>query len=81
MRAPQLVGGADAFVGTSRGHADVGDDHIGGVLLDALEERRQVGSDTDELEVALSGEEATHAVAQQDVVLGQHDPDRHGEKP
>ena len=67
--------GLDALVAAGGRHPDVGDDHVRRAALDDIEQLRQVPGHPDQLEVLIGRDQAGHALPQEDVVLGQRDPD------
>ena len=71
-------GGPDAFVGAGGRHADVGDHHVGPLLLGDAQQPVVVGAHTHHVEIGLRLDELAHALADEVVVLGQHHSDRHG---
>ncbi len=77
MGGAEVVGGLDSLVGAGRGHADVGDDHVGCALVDQGEQRGKVAGDTDEVEVHLAVDDARDPFAYEEVVLGEDDT-QHG---
>ena len=68
----------DALVGVRGRHPDVGEDRVGSELLDGGKELGQVGDGRDQLQVVGRREERGRSFADQVVVLGEHDPKRHG---
>ena len=46
-------------------------------VVDRVEQRVEVPAHGDDLEVGLRLEQAPHSLADEVVVVGQHDPDRH----
>jgi CheY-like chemotaxis protein len=79
VRPPQAGGGLQPLVGVSRRHADVGDDHVRALGLDRLVQTREVTAGGHHLDGGLATrlQQATHALADKEVVLRQHGPDRH----
>ena len=71
----QPGGGLDALVPAGGRHADVGDHDVGLAALDEGEQLGQVGRGADELEVRVGGDQPGDALPQEDVVLGQRNPD------
>ena len=70
MPSSELPGGMRMSVTTTSGlHA-----------IDGLEQRLEVAADGDDLEPGLGLEQAPHALADEVVVLREHDPDRHGRR-
>jgi hypothetical protein len=63
----------DAFVGEGRQHPDIGQDGIGGVLGDRLEQRVGVAHGLDELDVVDLGQQHGNALAHEVVVLSEDD--------
>ena len=77
-----MGGGLDALVGAGRGHADVGDHHVGLDLLDQGEQPGQVVGRPHQLQPVLLADELLHPLTEECVVLGEHHPDRlHGRQP
>jgi hypothetical protein len=68
-------GGLDALVAAGGRHADVGDHDVRLAALDDGEQLRQVGRGADELEVRVGGDQPGDALPQENIVLGQRDPD------
>jgi len=73
----QEVGRADALVGPGRRHPDVGDDDVRPLGLDCGEQRVQVVAGGDDLDVGLRLEQAARALADEVVVVGDDDAQRH----
>ena len=71
------LGGAQTLVGVGRRHPDVDDRDVRLVLADGGEQLRGVAGLGDDLEAGL-GEQAGDALAQEDRVVGQGDPEGHG---
>ena len=69
--------GAQTFVGVGGRHPDVDDRDVRVLLADGGEELRGVAGLGDDLESGL-GEQAGDALAQQDRVVRERDPERHG---
>jgi hypothetical protein len=80
VRLAQPFGGLDAFVGAARRHADVGDDDVRVFCVNRGEQRAEVAADGRDLEVRPRLEQTPHTFADQVVVLGEHEPDRHGKR-
>ncbi len=78
VRGPDRLGGADALVGAGRRHPDVGHDDVGLVLGHEGEERIEVFAGADHLDVVVGVEEPGDRLADQIVVFGDDDTDRHG---
>ena len=78
MRLAQPLGGLDPLVVVPRRHADVGDDDVRPLRVDRGEQRVEVAAHGGDLEVGLRLEQAPHSFAHEVVVVGQHQPDRHG---
>ena len=77
VRVPDRVRAVDPLELERRRHLDVGDHHVGHLLGGGLEQRRRVGGHPDDLDVIVGIEERPDALANQDVVLPQHDSDAH----
>ena len=75
MALADLLGGVDALALERRGHANVGDEHLRRGLGGAGDQLVVVGGDTHDLEVGLDAEHRPHALADDDVVVGQEDRD------
>lgn len=58
-------------------HADVGEDDIGPVRLDGVEQRVQVVAHCDERQLRLALDQQPHALTDEVAVLGEHHADRH----
>jgi hypothetical protein len=56
-----------------RRHPDVGDDHVGPVALDGLDQSVEVGAACNDLETWLEPEEPLEALPDKQVVLGNSD--------
>ena len=63
----------------ARRHADVRDDDVRPLGVDRSEQRVEVAAHGRDLEVGLRLEQPPDALADEVVVLGEHEPDRHGE--
>ena len=74
MRLAEPRGGLDALVALARRHANVGQDHVGTLGLDRLQQRIEIVARRHDLEVRLRLEEAADTFANEVVVLRQHDP-------
>ena len=77
MRLAQARRGLDALVDAVRRHADVGDDDVGPLGVDGREQRVEIAADGDDLDLRLGLEQAAYTLADEVVVVGEHDPDRH----
>ena len=77
MRLPELLGRLDALVEPVRRHADVGDHDVGLLRVDGREQRVEVAARGDDLELRLGLEQPPNSLADEVVVVGEHDPDRH----
>ena len=73
----QALCGLDALVDAVRRHADVGEDDVGALGLDRCEQRVEVAARGCDLDLRLELEQATETLADEVVVIGEHDPDRH----
>ena len=76
----QFVRGADPLVGARRWHADVGHQNVGMFGVDGFEQRGVVRARRDQLEVVLGGDQSRDTFANEVIVLGQDDADRHGNR-
>ena len=81
MGHPQLGCDADTFVGAGGRHADVGDDHVGDVVGDGSPALSQIPARCDQRQVRLGPDEGGQALADQVVIVGEHDPDGHRREP
>jgi hypothetical protein len=70
----------DSLVQISRWHPDVGDHHVRSLALDGRKQRIEVLADRGDLEIRLCLEQAPDAFAEEVVILGEHDADRHGRR-
>ena len=75
MARADLLGRLDPFVRARGGHADVGQDGVGGVLLDGGEQLVAGGRRADELDLIGGGQERGCTLADQVVILGEHHAD------
>ena len=80
MRLAQPLGGLDPLVGVARRHADVGDDDVRPFRVDRGEQRVEIAAHGRDLEVGLRLEQTPDALADEVVILGEHEPDRHGQR-
>ena len=71
----QLLGGVDALALEGGRHADVGDEHLGRGGGGAGDQLVVVARGPDDLEVGLDREQRAHALADDDVVVGEEDGD------
>jgi hypothetical protein len=78
VRLAQPGRGLDPLVRASGWHADVRDDHLGPVCGNSLEQRIEVAADRRDLELVPGLEQTPEALADQVLVFGEHDPNRHG---
>ena len=72
---------ADSLVGEVGWHADVGDHHLGQVLGGSGEELVVVARNADDLDVAGDGEQRANPLADDEVVVRQHDANRLLQRP
>ena len=72
------VGGLDPLVSSARGHADVGDHDVRGLGFDGREEGVEVGAHGPDLEIRLCLEQSSHTLADEIVVICEHQANRHG---
>jgi len=77
MRLTQALGRLDALVRAARRHAYVGDDDVRALRVDGSEKRREVIAGCDDCKLWPRLEQATDPLADEIVVLGEHEPDRH----
>ena len=77
MLLADRLGRAQALVGVGRRHPDVDDRDVRVLLADRGEELRGVAGLGDDLETGL-GEQAGDALPQEDRVVSERDPERHG---
>jgi len=68
----------DPLVRVPRGHADVGDDHVRMLRLHGGEQGVEVAADGSDLEVGIGLEQTRDALAHEEMILGDHQPDWHG---
>lgn len=68
------------LVGLGRRHPDVGEQHVGPVILDSLYKRVEVITHRNQLQVRLALDQAPHTLADQIVVLGEHHANGHTER-
>ncbi len=80
MRLSELGRNPDAFVRAGRGHADVGHDDVGLVLLHGPAERVQILALPDDVDVVLVLEDPCDALAGQVAVIRDQDADGHGRR-
>ena len=78
IRLAQPLGGLDPLVGVARRHADVGDDDVRPFGLDRGEERIEIAARGHDLQVGLRLEQTPETLTDEVVILGEHEPDRHG---
>jgi hypothetical protein len=74
------LGGPDAFVGVPGRHADVGDHDVGPLRIHGGEQAIEVLADRDDLEVRLRLQQPSDPLADQQVIVRDHDPERHGRR-
>ena len=75
MRRPDLAGGADPLVGVRGRHPDVGQHRVGLQRLDFGEQFVVRCGGSDDLHAFVLGEEGRDSLADEVVILGEHDPD------
>ena len=73
---PDLVGRVDPLQLEQRRHLDVRHDDVGDVFVRRLEQGRSVAGHSDHLDAVRCLEKRANALADEDVVLPEHDPDR-----
>ena len=73
----QLGRGADAFVRPGRRHPDVGQDDVGCVRLDGIEQRRKVADRRDDLDVVIRRQQGSDSLAHDERILRHDHPNRH----
>ncbi|HET6656282.1 MAG TPA: hypothetical protein VFG61_00165 [Gaiellaceae bacterium] len=76
-RLAESGGRLDSLVRVLGRHADVRDDDVGPLGLDRLEQRVEVLANRRDLEVVSSREQAAQGLADEVVVFGEHESDRH----
>ena len=76
-RYEETLGGLNTFICAPRRHADVGHNHIGPLCVNRDEQRVQVVADGGDLEVRPCLEQPPDPLANEIVILGEHEPDRH----
>jgi hypothetical protein len=59
---PDLAGGADPFVGAGRWYTDVGEDHVGRVLVDRGEQLVEITGQADHVDVVDAAEQPADTV-------------------
>src|SRR5829696_1518027 len=74
----ELGGEPDPLVGARRRHADVGEHHIGPLVLAGLAQRLEVAHRGDDLDRWVDSQQLVHAFAHDQAVLAEGYPDRHG---
>ena len=77
MLLTQMLGGPDALVGVGGRHADVGEDDVGLLLVDGLQEGVEVLAHGDQVDLRLGLDELPDSLAHEVVVLGEDDADSH----
>jgi hypothetical protein len=77
MRRAQTQCGLDSFVVVSRRHPDVRDDDVRPLRVDRCKERGEVATHGRDLDALRTVEQTAEALADQILVLGEHDADRH----
>jgi hypothetical protein len=77
VRLAQLLRGPDALVGSGRRHANVGDDDVRPLGVDRRQQRVEVATRGRDLHVGVRLEQAPDALANEVVILGQHETDGH----
>ena len=80
VRLVQPLGGLDPLVGVAGRHADVGDHDVWPLHVDGGEERIEVTARRCHLEPRLRLEQPPDALADEVVVLREHEADRHGKR-
>ena len=80
MRLAKAHRRLDSFVDSVRRHADIGDDDVGALGLDRREERFEVTADGCDLEIGLRLEQTPDALADEVVILGEDEANRHRQK-
>jgi hypothetical protein len=78
MCLAQPLGGLDALIRVGGRHAYVGHDDVRPVRIDCSEERCEVVARGDDRKVLTRLEQAADAFTDEIVIVGEHDPDRHG---
>jgi hypothetical protein len=77
VRLAQPAGCLDSLVGVARRHPDVGEDDVGTLLVDRGEQRVEIAADGGDVEGRFRFEQSPDALADEVVVVGEHEPDRH----
>jgi hypothetical protein len=80
MRLAQPLRRLDPLVGVSRRHADVRDDHVRFLGIHRGKQGVQVAARRRDLDVMLRLEQPSNALADDQVILGEDDPDRHARR-
>ena len=78
MLGPQPYGRLDPLIRVAGRHADVGDDHVRTLRLHRGEQGVEVAADRRDLDVGIGLEQPLHALAHEQMIIGDHEPDRHG---
>jgi hypothetical protein len=71
MPGKHLLGGCDALVGERRGHPDIGDDHVGYMLVGCCDQAVVVLRHRDHVKTGPHGQQRPDPLADQDVVIGE----------
>jgi hypothetical protein len=79
MRRPKPIGSLDPLIDPGRRHADVGEHDIGLLVLDRGQQRLEIAAGGHDLDLGVGCEQAPHPLANEIVVVGEHDSDRHNE--
>ncbi len=72
--------GLDPFVGVPGWHPDVCQDHVGALGVDGSEQGTEIAAHRRDLELGLRLEQAPDSLANEVVVLREHEPNRHGQR-
>jgi len=81
MAPPDLMGGLDPLQSKVRRHLDVGHHHVRQMLAGRGEQAGGIFGHTHDLDVLGDRQQGPDALANEDVVVAQHHPDRHRPPP
>ena len=77
MRQTQVLGRLNPFVDPGRRHPDVREDDVGPLGFHRGEQRVQVAGRGNDLDVGMRLEQPARALADEIVVVGEHETNRH----
>jgi hypothetical protein len=75
-----MLGGPDSLIEIAGGHPDVGNHDIGRLLVDRGQERVEVAAHGSDLDLRHRLEQTAHSLADEVVVVGEHEPNRHARR-